>query len=424
MLVTLVGVAVALPFIMGDRLRGIVFAPAAPLFGQWLPHTGPGTVPSVLIAIGAVAVLPTLADRLRRRALYPLIWSIASAWTFSLALIDGWHRGFTDRLARPDEYLTSVPGVTDIGTMLHGFASRIPDFQPDSWPTHVSGSGPGALLTYVWLDRIGLGGGAWAGVVSVIVGASATVAVLVTLHALGADGEARRCAPFLALFPGAIWVGVSADGYFMGVTAWGVALIAVACATTGARSAIAAVCAGVVLGWAVFLSYGFVLIGVIVVAVLIAGRTVRPVWWAVPAAIAVAVAFALAGFWWLDGYHGVVTRYYQGIGAIRPFWYWSWANLAATALAIGPAAVIGLPRSAVGRWWTRPAAVLTAGALTALLIADLSALSKAETERIWLSFTVWLMVATAALPPQYRRHWLAAQAAVALAVNHLVLTYW
>lgn len=54
----------------------------------------------------------------------------------------------------------------------------------------------------------------------------------------------------------------------------------------------------------------------------------------------------------------------------------------------------------------------------------ISGLSKAEVERIWLPYAVWILVATAWLPARQRRWWLAAQALTALAVNHLVLTNW
>ena len=47
------------------------------------------------------------------------------------------------------------------------------------------------------------------------------------------------------------------------------------------------------------------------------------------------------------------------------------------------------------------------GALLAIVFADLSMLSKAETERIWLPFTIWLTAAPALLPPQSHRWWLA-----------------
>ncbi|MGH8966521.1 MAG: hypothetical protein ACRDXB_14510, partial [Actinomycetes bacterium] len=63
-------------------------------------------------------------------------------------------------------------------------------------------------------------------------------------------------------------------------------------------------------------------------------------------------------------------------------------------------------------------------AAIAVLIADLSGLSKAEVERIWLPFAVWLIAGAALLPARQVRWWLGAQAGVALAVNHLLLTTW
>jgi hypothetical protein len=66
--------------------------------------------------------------------------------------------------------------------------------------------------------------------------------------------------------------------------------------------------------------------------------------------------------------------------------------------------------------------VLVLAVLLTLLIADLSGLSKAETERIWLPFAMWLLSAGALLPRA--RGWLAAQAVLALLLNHLLLTGW
>ncbi len=51
-------------------------------------------------------------------------------------------------------------------------------------------------------------------------------------------------------------------------------------------------------------------------------------------------------------------------------------------------------------------------------------MSKAETERIWLSFAVWTLPASALLPRRVHSWWLAAQALLALLVNHLLLTGW
>ncbi len=73
----------------------------------------------------------------------------------------------------------------------------------------------------------------------------------------------------------------------------------------------------------------------------------------------------------------------------------------------------------VARWQWLPLA-----AAVAVVAADVSGLSKAEVERIWLPFGVWLVAGAAALPAPGHRGWLAVQAATALAVNHLLLTPW
>ncbi|MDX3661121.1 hypothetical protein PV646_27785 [Streptomyces sp. ID05-26A] len=386
MRLVIAGLLVAAAIITGVVLNvnepGLLFAAAAPLFGDWQPHLGPGTPAAVLIAFLVVAKGPELA---RHRYALPIAYVTATAWTFSLAMIDGWGR-FVTRLTTEDEYLHEVSGITDVPAMLRGFAARIPDFQPDSWTTHVSGHPPGALLTFVALDRIGLGGGAAASIFCVLVGSLAVVAIP---RAIGTNAVL----PFLVLFPGAVWVGASADGMFMGVAAVGIYLLT--------RKPLLG---GIVLGWCLFLSYGLVLLAPL--AIVAVGRKIG---WAVAGALAVVAAFALSGFWWLDGYELVKLRYYQGIGDTRPYWYWAWANLAALALVIGPAGIKGLHKD---KW------VIAAG--IAILAADLSGLSKAETERIWLPFAIWLLAGTAKLD----RRWLTAQAVTALAVNHLVLTNW
>ncbi|HEX7428601.1 MAG TPA: hypothetical protein VF328_17120, partial [Mycobacterium sp.] len=68
--------------------------------------------------------------------------------------------------------------------------------------------------------------------------------------------------------------------------------------------------------------------------------------------------------------------------------------------------------------------VLVLGALLAILFADMSMLSKAETERIWLPFTIWLTAAPALLPAKSHRWWLALNVVGALALNHFILTNW
>ncbi|XGP76315.1 hypothetical protein V5P93_003846 [Actinokineospora auranticolor] len=398
-----------------------IHAPAAPLFAWWLPHIGPGTPAAVVVAVVVVAWGPALAGRARWRVLLPAAYVAAVAWTFALALVDGWDRGVADRLTTRDEYLHEVPGITDVRAALRGFTDRILDFQPGSWTTHVSGHPPLATLVFVWLDRIGLGGGAWAAVLCVVVGCLAAVAVPVALVLLGRADAARAVVPFAVLAPGAVWVGASADGVFAGVTACGVALLALAARRASAAVAVAA---GVVLGAGAFLSYGLVLIGLVALAAVVCGRRWSVAPWAVLGAVLVVVVFAVAGFSWWDGYHLVTVRYYQGIATERPYWYWAWANLAATCVCAGPAVVAALPGLRRGvRSRCDPVLVLVAAAAAAVLVADLSGLSKAEVERIWLPFVVWLWPAVSLLPGK-QRGWLAAQAATALVVNHLLMTNW
>lgn len=430
-----------------------------PLFSTWGPHVGPGTPAAIVVAVAVVAYGPLLAARLPWRTLLLSAWGTGLAWTFSLALVDGWHRGIARRLTTSYEYLQVIDRFHDIPHTLRDFTHHILIGSPDHWPAHVAGHPPAATLTFVLLDRIGLGGGAWAGVWCITVGATAAVAVLVTVRVLSGEALARRAAPFLVLAPAAVWMGTSADGYFAAVAAWAVAFLALA--VTGHRSRATGLVSGLLFGLTMYLSYGLTLFVVIAAAVLLLGtRRVRPLPYVLAGALVVPLAFTLAGFDWWEAYRLLVTRYYQGAGGIRPYGYWVWANLACTVLIAGPATVAGLRRAGAAavhkdlraRLGTpavhkgvrarlrtpavhkglrarlrTPApefrlALLVLAALLALLIADLSGMSKAETERIWLPFVMWLLAACAFLSRP--RAWLAAQATLALLLNHLLLTGW
>jgi methylthioxylose transferase len=418
------------PMINSTPERLHAFADTAPIFGWWNAHVGWGTVPALLIAAAVVWWGPTVAANLRWRPLVGLTWATSLLWAFSLAMVDGWERGFAGRLTARHEYLRQVPTITDIPETLRTFSDRILDFQPDSWITHVSGHPPGALLTFVWLDRIGLGGGAWAGLFCVLIGSSAAAAIIIAIRAASDEATARLAAPFVAVAPTAIWIAVSADGYFAGVAAWGIALLALAVHGSSRRAIPAATGAGLLLGWGIFLNYGLGLIAVPAVAVLLTAAdrraALRGLVPAVIAALAVVAVFYSAGFWWFDGYLLVQERYWQGIANDRPFQYWAWANLASTVCAIGLGSVAGLGRVFDVQALRRRSGlhVLLTGAFLSIALADLSMLSKAETERIWLPFTVWLTAAAALLPPRSHRWWLALNVIGALAVNHLILTNW
>jgi hypothetical protein len=400
-----------------------IFLPFPPLLAEWLPHVGPGTPLALSVAVLVVAHGPAVADRMAWGRLLAAGYAAAVSWTVALALVDGWRRGVVDRLTSSQEYLHDVPRVTDVGAMLRTFADHILTDRPGFWTTHVGAHPPGALLTFVWLDRIGLGGGGPAGLFVMLVGASAPVAVAVALRALDAGDVARRALPFGVLLPGAVWVGVSADGMFAAVLAWGVALLTVGATGSGARADLAAGAAGVLLGWCLYLSYGLVLGGLPALAVLALTRGVRAGLLAAAGTLAVVGAFTASGFWWFTGFERVQVIYAASVASTRPYAYFVWANLAAVLLALGPAVVAGARRAVTAHRGLPAGAVLLAVAcVAAILLADLSGMSKAEVERIWLPFAVWLTIPCALLPRP--RYWLATQAGLALAVNHLLLTVW
>ncbi|MFD5078813.1 hypothetical protein [Streptomyces sp. NPDC058371] len=420
-----------------ERDDGTLHVGWPPLYATWEPHLGPGTPAALAVAVAVVTYGPSLAARLPWRALLGAGWGTALAWTFSLALVDGWQRGVAGRLTTAYEYLRAVDRFHDIPATLRDFTRHILIHSPGHWPAHVAGHPPGATLTFVLLDRIGLGGGAWAGVWCITVGATAGVAVLIAVRALAGEALARRAAPFLVLSPAAVWAGTSADGYFAAVAAWALALLALA--VTGHRPRTAALASGLLFGLLSQLSYGLLLFAVPAAAVLLLGRSrLRVLPYAAAGLVVVPLTFALLGFNWWEAYRLLVERYYEGAGGVRPYGYWVWANLACTVVVAGPATVAGLRWAVASVARRRPAAgavpdaagpdpgrrlaLLTLAALAALLVADLSGMSKAETERIWLPFVMWLLPAGAFLPGP--RRWLAAQAVLALLLNHLLLTGW
>ncbi|MCL6289663.1 hypothetical protein [Streptomyces sp. 43Y-GA-1] len=435
--VLLITAAVVVGHVIQNR-DGSLRAQWPPLLASWDPHLGPGTPAALVMAVLVAAYGPPLAARLPWRGLLAAAWAGSMAWVFSMALIDGWHRGVAKRLTTKHEYLRVIDRFEDIPATLRDFTNHIVIGEPGNWPAHVAGHPPGATLTFVWLDRIGLGGGAWAAVWCVVVGSSAVLAALITVRVLADERLARRAAPFLVLAPAAVWAGVSADGYFTAVAAWSVALLALAATRRVRFPAVAALGGGLLFGWTCYLSYGLGLMAAVLLAVLVLARTARPVPLFLLGTLVVPVAFALAGFNWWTAYHLLVERYYQGAGGVRPYGYWVWANLACATLAAGLAAVAGLRRSAVAAPGAvralrgGPAAVspegglalLVLAALAALLAADLSGMSKAETERIWQPFLLWLLPAAALLPRRRVRWWLVASAVPALLINHLLWTGW
>ncbi len=57
-------------------------------------------------------------------------------------------------------------------------------------------------------------------------------------------------------------------------------------------------------------------------------------------------------------------------------------------------------------------------------VADISRMSQAGVERIWLPFVPWLLVSCALLPQGWRRAGLVLQVGCALVAQHLLATGW
>ncbi|WP_245155936.1 hypothetical protein [Nocardioides sp. 503] len=397
----------------------------APLHAQWEPRVGQGTVPAVLVALLGWRYAVRAGERLPWRLLLVATYVAGLAWLLSLALVDGVD-GVSSILAHPYEYLETARATSDFPAALQEWVTRIPLDSQDNWPTHVAGHPPGALLFFVVLDRLGLGGAGAAGLVVTLVAASIPAAVLTTLRTLGEEAAARRAAPFLVLGPAALWLCVSGDAVFAAVAAWGLASLAVAATRTSwARTAPWAALAGLLLGGCVMMSYGLPLLGLLALAVLAAARSWRPLPIAAVAACVVVLAFAAGGYALWEAYPVLRERYWDGVASDRPASYWIWANLAALVLSAGPVLGAGLGQVAARRAdLGRPVLLLVAAAVASIAVADASQMSKAEVERIWLPFVPWLLVATSALPSRWRGPALGLQLAAALALQHLVHTSW
>ncbi len=401
-------------------------ASTAPVLAVWLPHGNWATLCVTVLALAVIARGPSVARHLPWQLLVLVTGLTALTWTVLLMLIDGLRRGWPDRMNGHGGYLAEIPRNGSASSLIHGFASHIPTSGQAPWDISIAGDPPGALLTFFGLDRIGLGGPWWAGALCVLVGSSSAAAVLIALRALGDEGMGRRAAPFLAVAPLAVWVGVSADGYFAGVAAWGLALLTLSAAKATRHSGAVAVMAGILLGWSFYLDYGIALLVVPALAILFATRNFRPLIGAAVGAVVVAGVFTVQGFWWFDGLALVRRRYLAGIAMARPFAYWAWGNLAALTCAIGIPAAVGLRRAFDPSALRRRSGVqlLLVSFVAVIVIADVTQLSKAETERIWLPFAVWLVAAPALLPQRSHRLCLAVQAAGAILINSLLLTNW
>ncbi len=383
---------------------------------------GPMIGVAVLIAALVVGTWLSFTARLPWRGLLSLSVVASVAWSLSLAAskpIRGGRNGVTGPLESKFDYLHDVPRVRSLPNLLQHFIDHVPASSTNPWTVHVAGHPPGPLAVFAALQAIGLGGSGWAAALCVAVGASSVAAVLVAVRSAYGEAAARKAAPFLILGPWSLWIATSADALWLGLSAWAVAMLALA---IGRRSLAGVMAAGIVYGLTLFGSYGMVLFAplVLVVVLRLSGKRIVPnLASVVVGALIPVIAAGVAGFWWWEGVFALVNRYYDGPAAInRPYAFFVFANLAIAAIGLGGAVVAGFSRTSVRRNY------LAWAALGCILLADLSGLSKGEVERIWLPFYPWAALSVLAIPRCQVRHWLIAQAILAIALQVLLRTDW
>lgn len=409
----------AFAFIEGIRLSRadpLIKLGAGPLVGHWDVRFALTGVPALVVAVAGVVVLPRLADRAPIAVAVGVSSLFGVAFTVLLAASDGW-QAVVRPVLDPTEYWRGAQVAKPAGRYLRDY---IADQHLGS--IHVQGHPPGVVLALLGLRSVGLGS-AWAAAAMSFIGvAFAVIGVSVTALRFGAKRLLRAALPFLAIAPYAVWQGTSMDAFFGGVAAIGIAALAMSMTTTSGRVRIVAGSGGgVVLGLCCFLTFGTpTLLPLIAV---LAWRADR-LRWVVPAVVglaAVFAAFAALGYWWLDGLDN--TRHFYAITAAahRPYWYFLLANAAVLCIALGPAVLVGIGRLGLDR-----GRVIVFGALACALVADVSGLSKAETERIWLLYMPWIAVAAGAVASTWRarRWWLAAQAGWAIVIQAVLVSHW
>ncbi len=397
---------------LGQRLMDadpLVRIGAPPLVGTFDVRVPLLALPALALAAAALIWAPALAGRLGWSKLLTSSWAAGAAWMLALAGTRGLD-AITAPMKTRYEYLGAVGRVGN----LHHFVSTYVA-QLSTYPTHVKGHPPGFTVLLWAMAQVGLGGATAASLLVIGVGAVAAPAALVAARSLTGEPAARAAAPFVTLAPAAVWMATSADAFFAGLTAVGIAVFVLASARRDARGDMLALGSGLLLGGALLCSYGIAPLGLIVLAVAAYRRRVRPLLIGGVGVVAMMGLAAAWGFWWPDGLNMTHTLYEAGVASRRPYIDFLVISPAAFALATGPAPWAGMTRLSGRAAWILPGA-----ATAALLIAALTGLSKGETERIWLPFTPWILLAAGGLG----RGWLASALGLGLLLELAVHSPW
>lgn len=385
-----------------------IFLGAAPLVGRnfrdgWNWRFGWGLVGAGVVA-GTFVMLAARGwfETARLRVVVATTAVGAGVFALLLALTDG-RDGVFFGVEDETEYLANLDIAPPAGDFVRNFVVDINDYS-----VHVRGHPPGFIVLLKLLDGVGLGGSWPVMLISLISTAAVPVGVLVAVWAMAGPTWVRRSAPFLVVAPYALWMMTSADAFYAALGAWGVAFVALGVRRDGRGAVWLGAMGGLLLSTMLFMTYGGAVFTIVPLVVVSAGWMMHrrvgfgagssaTVVGAVMMAVMVTLLWFAAGFWWFDGAEATRKEYWEGSAQFRIWNYFIFANLVIALFAVGPATFVGLTRLRNRRVW-----VLVGAALAALLVANLSQLSKAETERIWLLFYPWLAVAGAALVTQVR----------------------
>ena len=334
------------------------------------------------------------------------------AWSISLAYIEG-AKALWEKMNSRFEYIAGIHNVHGLRSYLKGFTDNL-----GRYTIQVRGHPPGVMVALYEMSKAHIATAGWVTGFILIIAASGTVAVMLTVRSFVDEQNARRAMPLLVLTPGVIWIATSMDAMFMGIAAWCVFCFVVSLSSPH-RNWWAIAC-GALFFVMLMLSYGLVLFGLMFLVLAIVRRAYRQLM-----IVAITAALCILGIWvtgfaWWDGLRATRHEYLAGVSRFRPYWFFVIADLAILAIVVGPAVFAGISRM------TPPLTYLVLGALCMVVVADISGMSKAEVERIWLPFVPWITLG--ALPvmssKRMRYVWLTAQAAVGLGLGVYLRTSW
>ena len=405
------------------RALGVVWGtPLQPFLGTFgfevSPWAAPGAVVLALCAWQAVRLAPPGAIAPGGFALWALALALISRLAVNVARMgpQGWSDMYSIAAESANEYLPALPAVQDgLGLFLDRFAEWLP-----ALPVHSAGHPPGLLTT---MDLLGFDTAG--GLAALIIGVGVLGAPLVYWlgRELSGEGQARLATVLWIFAPSALLYGASAADALFATLGLLAATVLVLRPAPGLRRAAVPLGAGLL---AVASFFAWSLLGMAAWATfLVALRDGVRRAALVTAAIGAALMAFYAALWALTGFEVIeVLRrteevYRFSVASVRPYAFWLFGSPVAFLIGCG-LPVLWFAAKAVQR--RDRGALALAGVI---VIASVAGFTKAETERIWLSFLpLACLVAATVLP----RRWLAPAVAVmavqAFLTQVLVYTVW